>query len=264
MPDLPLWQWLVLAFAAMLIGYSKTAINGVASLAIVLFASILPARDSTGTVLPLLIVGDLTAIWVYRRHANWGLIARLLPWILVGLVVGAFFVARVDDHVMRVSIGSLLLVLLAAQVWTGRHRLGLTAPPTAPPTATPPDAPVVRSGRRHRLLSLATGTATGFATMVANAAGPVMTLYLLSSGFAVVELVGAAAWLFFSVNLVKLPFSVGLGLVHPTSLLLDLSLVPALALGAWVGARTIHRVSRDQFERYVLVLVGISAVLLLV
>src|SRR3954471_1263293 len=81
MPDLVLWQWLVLLVGAVLIGYAKTAINGVGSIAVVLFAAVLPARESTGTLLPLLIAADLIAIWVYRRHANWALIVRLMPWI---------------------------------------------------------------------------------------------------------------------------------------------------------------------------------------
>ncbi|MDP9219120.1 MAG: sulfite exporter TauE/SafE family protein [Actinomycetota bacterium] len=267
MPDLTVWQWLVLAFGAVLMGYSKTAVNGVASIAVVLFAAVLPARESTGALLPLLIAADLVAIWVYRRHANWGLIGRLLPWIFVGLVVGAVFIDHVDNHAMRITIAVLLLVLLAAQTWSARHRLGLTSVGLTEPEPEPgpgDDHHVVRSPARRRAFSLAAGSATGFATMVANSAGPVMTLYLLASGFAVVELVGAAAWLFFVVNLVKLPFSIGLGLVHPGSLLLDVTLLPAMGVGAWVGAKTIRRISRAQFERYVLVLVAISALLLLV
>jgi uncharacterized membrane protein YfcA len=254
MPQLELWQWLVLGLAAFLVGYSKTAITGVASVAVVLFAAVLPARESTGTLLPLLIAGDVTAIWVYRRNADWGLVARLLPWVVAGLVVGAFFIGNVDDHQMRVAIGALLLVLLAAQVWSSRARLLARTP------ADPPDTGVVTP---HRVLSGAAGLATGFATMVANASGPVMTLYLLASGYAVVELVGAAAWLYFVVNLVKVPFSVGLGLIHPGSVLTDVLLLPAMGLGAWLGAVTIRRISRPQFERYVLVLVAVSALLLL-
>jgi uncharacterized protein len=260
MPALALWQWFVLAFAAVLIGYSKTAVNGVASIAIVLFAAVLPARESTGTLLPLLIAGDLVAITVYRRHANWGLVVRLLPWIVVGLVIGAVFVGHIDNQAMRYTIAVLLLVLLAAQAWNSRHRLGLTTPPEdAAETVV-----VVPTVVRHRVVGTVTGVVTGFATMVANASGPVMTLYLLASGFAVVDLVGAAAWLFFVVNLVKVPFSVGLGLLHPGSVLLDLTLLPAMGLGAWLGAVTIRRISRLQFERYVLVLVAVSALLLLV
>ena len=257
MPQLAFWSWIGVIVAAMLVGYAKTAVNGVASIAIVIFAAVLPAKESTGTLLPLLIAGDLMAIWVYRRHANWSLIARLLPWIFVGLVVGALFVARVDNHAMRVAIGVLLLVLLAAQVVSGR-RTGSIAPD---PAGT---EPVDQATHTHPLLASAAGTGTGFATMVANASGPIMTLYLLASGYAVVELVGAAAWLFFIVNLIKVPFSIGLGLLHPGSIALDALLLPAMGLGGWVGAITISRISRQQFERYVLVLVTISALLLLV
>jgi uncharacterized membrane protein YfcA len=246
MPDLALWQWLLLVLGAVLVGYSKTAINGVGAIAVVLFAVALPARQSTGTLLPLLLCADLTAIWAYRRHANWGLILRLMPWIVAGIVVGAVFVARVDDHVMRVSIGVLLLVLLAVQLWDRRR-----------PRAERPPVP-------HHILGPAAGTATGFASMVANAAGPITTLYLLASGFGVVALVGAAAWLYFTINLVKLPFSIGLGLVHLGSLALDLVLLAPMLLGAWVGITTIGRISQVQFERYVLVLVAVSALLLLI
>jgi uncharacterized membrane protein YfcA len=260
MPHLVLWQWLALGLAAGLVGYSKTAIGGVGSIAVVLFAAALPARESTGTLLPLLIAGDLTALWVYRGHANWGLIARLLPWILIGLVGGALFIARIDNHAMKVAIAVLLLGLLAAQAWSSRARLlGAEAEPEVAATSSGGLTSV-----QHRVLSPLAGVGTGFATMVANASGPVMTLYLLASGFAVIELVGAAAWLYFVVNVIKLPFSIGLGLLHPGSVLVDVVLLPALAVGAWLGAVTIRRVSRIQFERYVLVLVAISAVLLLV
>lgn len=247
MPDLVLWRWVVLVVAAMLVGFSKTGINGVGSIAVAMFALVLPARASTGTLLPLLISADLIAIWVYRRHADWRLVRRLLPSIVVGILVGVAFVAWVDNHVMRVSIGGLLLILLATQMWSRRRPAGSGVAPT-----------------EHHLLSLAAGAATGFSTMVANAAGPVMTLYLLASGLAVIDLVGALAWLFFVVNLVKLPFSVALGLVHPGSVALDATLLPAMALGAGLGAVVIQRVSRAVFERYVFALVAISAVLLLV
>lgn len=263
MPHLELWQWVVLAVASLLVGYSKTAIAGVGSIAVILFAAVLPARSSTGTLLPLLIAGDVTAICVYRRHANWPLILRLLPWIMVGLVAGAVFIAHIDNGAMKVAIAVLLLVLLAAQVWSSRKRL-FGPDDDADDIDTGSATAATLSPTLQRLLSPVAGTTTGFATMVANASGPVMTLYLLASGYAVVELVGAAAWLYFVVNLIKVPFSVGLGLLHPGSVLIDVALLPAMGLGAWLGAVTIRRISRTQFERYVLVLVAISALLLLV
>jgi uncharacterized protein len=245
MPDLALWQWFVLVLASVLVGYSKTGINGVGSIAVVMFAATLPAKASTGTLLPLLIAADITAIWAYRRHADWTLIRRLLPWILGGIAGGAAFVARVDNHAMRIAIAVVVLTLLVLQIWDRRR------PKTGRPVP-------------HHVLGPAAGVATGFTTMVANAAGPITTLYLLVSGYAVIELVGAAAWLYFVINLVKLPVSIGLGLVHPGSLLLDLVLLPAMAAGAWVGVITIRRITQVQFERYVLALVAVSALLLLV
>jgi uncharacterized membrane protein YfcA len=99
--------------------------------------------------------------------------------------------------------------------------------------------------------------------MVANAAGAVMTVYLLLSGLAMLEFLGTAAWFFFLVNLAKLPFSIGLGLVGPGSLLLDLVLAPLVAVGAFGGLWLVRRLDEDQFEKAVLALAAVSAVPLL-
>ena len=70
--ELTLTVWLWLAVAGVLVGVAKTAINGVGSIAVVIFAAVLPARESTGAILPLLLCGDLIAVTWYRRHADWG------------------------------------------------------------------------------------------------------------------------------------------------------------------------------------------------
>lgn len=89
MADLSLWTWLLFGLAALFVGLAKTSIGGLGTLAVVIFASQLPARESTGALLPLLLVGDVIAVAAYRRHANWRLLARLFPWVAVGVVVGA-------------------------------------------------------------------------------------------------------------------------------------------------------------------------------
>ena len=92
---------------------AKTAINGVASIAVVIFAAVLPARESTGAILPLLLCGDVIAVAWYRRHADWGTLWRLLPGVLPGLLLGAWFLSVVDDAVMRRTIAVILLVMCA-------------------------------------------------------------------------------------------------------------------------------------------------------
>jgi len=252
MADLLLWQWAVLVVAALAIGFAKTAINGAGALAVVVFAWILPARESTGVILPLLLVADLMAVAVYRAHADWGLLARMFPWVAVGVGVGAVFVAHADDRTMQVTIGTTLLVLTGLQAvrTVQERRSGVAA-------ARPRTAPA-----RHGLAA-GTGILAGITTMVANAAGAVVSIYFLLSGLAMLRFLGTGAWFFLVVNLFKVPFSVSLGLLTWGDLVLDLLLVPPVGLGAWVGVATIRRIDQDHFENATLALVAVAAVLLL-
>jgi uncharacterized membrane protein YfcA len=238
------WIFLALLVAAVSVGFAKTAIGGFGAIAVAIFASVLPARESTGALLPLLLVGDLMAVAAYRAHADWRILLRLLPSVLVGVLLGTLFVARVDDDVMRRTIGVLLVGLVAVHLWTRRRR-----------------AP--SPGARRPWLTAGYGTLAGFTTMVANAGGPVMALYLLSAGLSMLGFLGTATMFFFIVNAAKVPFSVGLGLISPASLWLDLLLVPAVLLGGWLGLRVIDRIDERLFERLVLLFTVVSALNLL-
>ncbi|HNV10124.1 MAG TPA: sulfite exporter TauE/SafE family protein, partial [Propionibacteriaceae bacterium] len=98
-------DWLWMALAALVVGISKTSVGGLGAIAVAIFALVMPAKESTAAVLLLLIVGDVVAVLRYRRHADWKLLLSLLPWVLPGLALGAWFLGRVDDQVLRKSIG---------------------------------------------------------------------------------------------------------------------------------------------------------------
>jgi uncharacterized protein len=245
MPDIAPTQWLLFAVAAVLVGFAKTAIGGVSSIAVAIFATVLPARESTGALLPLLLCADVLAVAFYRRHADWSVLWRLFPWVAAGTIIGAAFIARVDDRAMSRTIGLLLLIMIGVQLFGRGDRLRL----------------IVEEGQRgHRMIAAFVGIAAGFATMVANAAGAVMTIYLLLSGLTMLQFLGTGAWFFFIVNAFKLPFSVGLGLVTVQSLSMDLALVPAVVAGGVTGLFLIRRIKQEQFARAVLVLAAVSAV----
>lgn len=242
--------WAALALAAALVGFSKTGINGTASLSILLFATVLPAKESTGALLPVLVIGDLFAIRFYSRHVSWPVLARLAPWVVVGVGAGAVALWYADDAVMRVVIGAVLLAMLALQVWS---RLRPRPDDARPPT-----------GLARKSAAAGTGAAAGAATMLANAAGPVMVLYLMLSGFPKLRFLGTMAWFFFAVNLFKVPISAGLGLITWTTLLTAAILVPAVAVGAFTGRALVHRVNQKQFEIATLALSAVGAALLIV
>ena len=246
LPELTPTAWAALVLAAALVGFAKTALGGAGSIAVVIFAAVLPAKESTGALLPLLLAGDLLAVALYRRHGSWSTLLRLLPGVLPGLVLGAWFVSVADDRVMRLSIGLILVVMTGIQLhqrWRSR---------TPRPTPAP-----------HPVLSVGVGAVAGFATMTANAGGPVMTLYLILAGLPMLGMLGTGAWFFLSVNLAKVPFSAGLGLISGPSLAMDALLVPAMLVGGLVGVLLVRRIDQRTFELAALAL-GLLAALLLV
>nr|WP_300146641.1 sulfite exporter TauE/SafE family protein [Propionicimonas sp.] len=236
--SLPLVGWLVLGLCALLVGFAKTAIGGVAMIAVVLAALVLPTKDSTGVVLVMLLVGDLVAIWTYRRNVDWRLIGRLVIPVLAGIGLGALFLDWVDGPVLKRTMGVILLVLLVIGLW--------------------PD----KLAAHRPSVGMAYGGLAGFTTMVANAGGPPMNLYLLAAKYDKWRFLGTTAWFFFAVNLTKLPVSIGLGIVRADTALMAAVLAPLVLLGTWVGRVTIKRIEQQTFDRLVTVFVAISALYL--
>ncbi|WP_448070624.1 sulfite exporter TauE/SafE family protein [Georgenia yuyongxinii] len=259
MLTLPTLAWVVLAVGAFLVGLGKTALPGVGTITVALFASVLPARESTGALLALLIVGDLFAVWSYRSHADLAVLRRLIPTVLVGVLTGTAFLAVAADDVVRRVIGAILLALIAVtllQRAIARRRRTWAAGTDGEGDRGP--------AARRRAEAATYGVLGGFTTMVANAGGPVMSLYFLATRLPVLTFLGTAAWFFLAVNLAKVPFSVGLGLISAESLLLDLLLVPALLVGAFVGRRLARHIPQSLFDGAILLLTVVAAAYLLV
>lgn len=245
------WEFAALAFAALLVGFSKTAVSGANTVSLAIFAAVLPARASTGVLLPILIAGDVLAVLVYRRHAHWPTLWRLFPAVAAGVVVGTVFLMWADDGVVRTSIGAILLLMAGVTVWR-RRTAG---------AGEEPDGVTTRAGRAK---ARSYGVLGGFTTMVANAGGPVMSLYLLSAGFRKLGFLGTSAFFFLIVNTSKLPFSAGLGLIDADSLLLDAALVLFVVPGALLGAWAVNRIDQRLFEQLVIAATVVGGVQLLV
>lgn len=244
-PFTPL-DFALLAFAALLVGLSKTAIPGAGTISVAVFAAVLPAKQSTGALLVLLLVGDLFAVWTYHAHADWAVLRRMVPAVLAGVLVGVLFLATADDATVRRIIGCLLLALVGVTLVRRR-------------AASRPREVVPSAGWGQRAARSGYGILAGFTTMVANAGGPVMSMYFLAARFSVNQFLGTAAWFFFAVNLAKVPFSVSLGLISVSSLWLDLVLAPAVVIGAFLGRRVARRIKQKLFDSLVIGLTILSA-----
>ncbi|OIJ32318.1 sulfite exporter TauE/SafE family protein [Microbacterium sp. LCT-H2] len=242
------WAWAALGVAAVVIGISKTALPGGSILAIALFAAVLPARTSTAATLLLLMVGDVFALLAYRRHAHWPTLLRLAPAVVAGLLLGFAFLALTGDGVVRRAIGVTLLLMIAVTLWR-RWRQARAEQEAA--------------ARGGALLAGVYGTLGGFTTMVANAGGPVMSMYFLATRTPVQVFLGTSAWFFAIINVIKVPFLAGIGLFTGPVLLTDAILAPLVVLGALLGLRVARRLDQRLFDRIVIVLTILGAVYLL-
>ena len=245
------WEFAALAFAALLVGFSKTAVSGANTVSLAIFAAVLPARASTGVLLPILIAGDVLAVLTYRRHAHWPTLWRLFPAVAAGVVAGTLFLVWADDGIVRTSIGAILLLMAGVTVWRRR---------TADADREP-DGVTTRTGRAK---ARSYGVLGGFTTMVANAGGPVMSMYLLSAGFRKLGFLGTSAFFFLIVKTSKQPVSAGVGQIDADSLLLDAALVLFVVPGAFLGKWAVNRINQRLFERLVIAATVVGGVQLLV
>ena len=241
MPSLSPVQWTLAVVAALGMGISKAGFPGMSLVHVVVFALIFGARNSTGIILPMLIVADVLAVRAFQQHARWIYIRRMLPAAVVGIVAGFALMGRLNEAAFAPLIGVIVLVLTVLQA--GRMaRPDLLA-----------DVP------HSHAFAWTMGLLAGITTMLANAAGPVVTLYALSVSLPKFELVGTLAWFFFIVNLVKVPFSVWLGLIRTDTLTLNVMLVPAVLAGVAIGRWLTHKVPQRLFDGLLLTFAFVAA-----
>jgi hypothetical protein len=239
-PQLAPWQWILGALCAFGIGVAKTGLPGVGMLSIPLIVlTVGDARLSAGWLLPILCTADVFAVWYWRRRAEAAQLFSLAPWALLGVAAGAAALA-LPERTVRPVVGAIILVMLLIHL---RRKLR-------------PDTFTVST---H---SAGYGIAAGFATTVANAAGPVMSLYLLSRRLSKEEFVATGAWFFFVINLTKVPIYAWHGLFSRQSLTFNALMIPAVVAGAIAGRWAIHRISPAAFEGLVLILTALSTLLL--
>ena len=245
------WTWVAAAVAALIIGIAKTSFGGLGSIAVALLALSLPTKESTAAALLLLITGDIIGVARYRRSADWSLLKALLPSVVPGILLGALFIHYVDDLVLRRSIGAILLasVLIQLVMTTLARR-------RAPDPAD--------SGPPHKALTVGAGVAAGFTTMAANAAGPVMAVYLQLAKVEKMRFLGTSAWFYFIVNVAKTPLTASLGLFTPQVMVTVAWGIPVVLLGTVIGVALIHRVPQRAFDVLTLLTSVIAAGALLI
>jgi len=240
MPVLTPWQWALGIVSALFVGIAKTGVPGLSILVVPLMVlAVGDARQSAGWLLPLLCTADIFAVIYWRKHAAATRLFSLAPWVLLGMAFGAAALG-LSEKVLRPMVGCIVLVMLAIYLVRRQRPAAMRLADHGP----------------------SYGVSAGFATTVANAAGPVMSLYLLSKNLTKEEFVAMGAWFYFAINLLKVPIYVWHGLIGRLSLMFDAMMVPAVILGALAGRRLVLRIPQRLFDLLVISLTALSTLFL--
>jgi uncharacterized protein len=239
------WFYMVALLAAFCIGLSKAGFSGISMVSVFLLADLYGAKASVGLALPLLIAADLMAYPAFMKHGSWRPVWKLLGPALVGLGAGWWMLGWIDDALARRVIGGCVLLMVVLQVsrrWNPH---------------------VFDRSVESRGFGLGAGVLGGFATMLANAAGPVIQLYLMARKVPKMELIGIGARFFLLINVLKVPLNARLALITSDSLLENARLLPGVVLGIFGGKWLIRHVPQAAFEWMIVMFSTIAGIRLL-
>ena len=237
-------NWALIALCAFLVGMSKTGVQGVSMVVIPILALIFGGKNSTGILLPILIMADVFGVSYYNQHANWKHVLRALPWAIAGVLLALYVGDVVDDRQFTNIIAMVVFFSLGLMLWRDVFHKGNYTP-------------------SNRYFPIVMGFFGGFATMIGNAAGPVFAIYLLALRLPKNEFIGTAAWFFFIINIIKLPLHVWVWkTINWSSLAVDVITLPTIILGAVTGIWLVKKINSNWYRWFVIVATICSAIVM--
>ncbi|WP_157206900.1 sulfite exporter TauE/SafE family protein [Mariniflexile maritimum] len=242
--QLNILQWVAFCFAAFLLGLSKSGIKGIGIIIVVILAFVFGEKTSTGILLPMLIFADIFAVVYYNKHVQWHFIKKLLPAMVVGVLVGVWVGNDISETLFKRIMAIIIIGSVVIMFYMENRR-----------TASVPTNKVFSNG---------TGFLAGFTTMIGNLAGPVSDIYFLAMRLPKNEFIGTAAWLFFIINVFKLPFHIFIWkTISYETLLLNSVLIPVVTLAFFLGAYLVRLISNVNYRRFVLIVTALGGVIML-
>lgn len=236
-------SYLLGAIGTFLLGIAKAGVKGIAVFIVVLFVYAFGARASTGILMPLLICGDIFAIIYYKKHAQWSHIYKLIPWMAIGVILGTYGGSFLDEKTFKTGMASLIIATTALMIyWEKRTKKELSS---------------------HWAFAGSAGVLAGFTTMIGNLAGAVTNIYFLAMRLPKNVFIGTAAFVFFIINVFKVPFHVFVWeTISINSLETSLQFLPYLVVGLFTGVRLVERIKDQNYRKLILWLTAVGAFLL--
>jgi uncharacterized membrane protein YfcA len=247
MMELSASMWILAILCAIMIGMAKTGMHALGTLVVPLMAVIFGGMPSSGLVLPMLVMADIFGVIYYHRSAHWKTLFKVLPWAFAGILAGLLTGKNISAAQFKHLIGILVIISLLVMAWLEIRKSAKGDPVP------------------HKVwFAIPFGIMGGFSTMIGNAAGPIMSVYLLSMNFYKNTYIGTTAWFFFIVNVFKLPLQIwGWHNITLKTLGFNFMLLPAIALGAFAGIRIVKLLPESAYRWFIVAATFLSAIALL-
>jgi uncharacterized membrane protein YfcA len=237
-------NFIIAAFCALLLGISKAGIKGIASLIVTGLALVYGAKESTGILMPLLLVGDVFAIIYYKRHLQKKHLFKLLPWMIIGVLIGVAGGTYISERVFKYGMASIILFSVALMYYW-ENKKDKTVP-------------------THWTFGSSMGLLAGFTTMIGNLAGAFSNIYFLALRLPKNNFIGTAAWLFFLINAFKVPFHIwSWETINKSSVIISLKLVPFVIIGLVMGVFLVQKIENEHYRKLILLFTAIGGIAIL-
>jgi uncharacterized membrane protein YfcA len=238
------FEWFFAFLGAFLLGTSKAGLKGIGVVIVTIMAIVFGGKQSTGVLIPMMIVADTFAVIYYHRHTQWKYLGKLLPSMVVGVLLGVWFGNDISDELFKQLMAILILGIVLFMIYMERKK-----------SEEIPKA---------RIFSNGMGLLAGFTSMIGNLAGSFSNIYFLAMRLPKNEFIGTAAWLFFVINVFKLPFHIFVWkTVSVESLKLNLILVPGIILGFLIGVKIVKLINNQVYRKFILIVTAIGAIIIL-
>lgn len=242
--EISLTSWILASAAAFVIGLSKAGIKGIAVINVTFMALAFGAKESTGLVVPLLVLADVFAVIYYNRHTQWNYVFKVLPWMILGLLIGVVIGKDLPETLFKIGMAIIILITVFMMYWWEKKK-----------TKTVP---------KHWTFASTIGVVAGFTTMVGNLAGAFSNIYFLAMRLPKNHFIGTAAWLFLIINMIKLPFHIFVWeTISEETIILNIKLLPGILIGFLVGIKIIKLIKEAFFRKMILVLTALGAILIM-
>lgn len=233
--------FVLLLVVALCIGLSKTGVHGAGMISVPLLATVFGGKLSSGIMLPMLCLADIIGVWYYHRHASWPHLKKLIIWSVLGILIGTAVGDMINDEIFKIVMLAIIVVSIVIMIWMERgHKEDI------------PD---------YAWFAALCGIGAGFTSMIGNLAGTFAAVYLLSMRLPKNSFIGTSAWFFMVINWMKVPLQIWVWkTITWDSFFLDLTMLPLIILGAWLGIIIVKSLSEGAYRWFIIGMTVVAAV----